>query len=484
MTLKQSLSKLAACVLAAFALCSCTPKEIVLKGTVANMGGIPIVYTRTIDGIQIVMKRDTLRLNSDSTFCLTMPADGSEKIGFHLQGYSSLGARYFAPGTYSLHLDWAAEEHITIENDGYAKENEAIKVLDRLNTDVWDLRARRGDAFDIAKDTVASSVWKKLQNYESKLVGTFDGLDETFRKKALCDIRMQLLLAFQNQYLRADFRGSDKTKEEWKAVYGDVLKHFDINRPDNVFSDAFCEAVINAMGIKTYIQQKRKSNSREEALVNCFTWYSDNLTGVAQEAAMAFALMEDDNNERYTENVPVLYEQFKTLYPASVLLPVLDKGVKRNIAFNKGELSDSMHIIPTDSVKTLAEITGRYKGKVVLVDVWSTWCGPCRKSFKQVRKVQEYAEANDIVLLYISIDRPSDVKLWKKMIANFNLKGEHAIINEAYRMDIYKTFGTNGYLRIPHTAIYNKKGELQYPKAAPVEDWEQLVEQLETANRE
>ena len=48
-------------------------------------------------------------------------------------------------------------------------------------------------------------------------------------------------------------------------------------------------------------------------------------------------------------------------------------------------------------------------------------------------------------------------------------------------MDIYNTFGNNGALYIPHCAIINKKGELQFKKAASQEDMDKLAEQLREA---
>lgn len=70
-----------------------------------------------------------------------------------------------------------------------------------------------------------------------------------------------------------------------------------------------------------------------------------------------------------------------------------------------------------------------------------------------------------------------------KMTGHYNLKGEHVIINDAFKMEIYEKFGRNGMLSIPHYAIVNKEGELQFPSAASPEDMDKLTEQLKEASK-
>lgn len=79
------------------------------------------------------------------------------------------------------------------------------------------------------------------------------------------------------------------------------------------------------------------------------------------------------------------------------------------------------------------------------------------------------------------MDTPQKADLWKKMVGHYNLKGEHAIINEAFKMEIYDTFGWDGSLSIPHYAIVNKEGTLQFKSAAGPEDMTKLTEQLKEA---
>lgn len=475
---QQSLYLLASVLM--LGLVSCAPESIVLEGKVSNATGKTIVYYSTTDGILRPMQRDTLVLQPDSSYKLTVPARGNEKYTFYIYGEKTLGTVYLAPGKNTLDIDASLENSLHVDNK-LAKENEILNDLTQLQNDVFNLRARRGDVFQVAKDTVASSVYRKLTDYASGVEQKITGVDPVFGKRAIQDIRMQILLAFMNQYFGINYQGTEETKKEWEAVYPDMLAYADINQPENIFSEAFADVISNVAGIELYTKTKQQPKDRNESKLMLFNWYKNNLKGRVQEVAMANVILEDASNESYSAGIPALFDQFKELHSSSSLMPALNEAVQKNIKFNNIEIPEDVHLLNTDSVRSFKEIADRYLGKVIFVDIWATWCSPCRQSFAHVKPLQQYAKENDIVLLYISVDRPTDAELWKKLAAYYDLKGEHVIINESFKMDIYNIFGNNGALYLPHCAIINKKGELQFKKAASPEEMDKLAKQLQEA---
>ena len=340
-------------------LSGCTQKNITLEGKVTNTSGAPIVYNITTDGIYLPNKIDTLRLNADSTYQITLPVNGNEKLTLFLYGERNLGSIYLAPGKQTLDID-ASKSNELNPVDGLTKENEILKKLADLNENVFNLRARRGDIFNVGKDTVASSVYQKLTDYATTLENEVAEVDDQLRQRAIQDIRIQALMAYMNQYFGNYRRGSETLKKEWDDAYAQMLDFANVGQAESVFSPAFADVVSNMAGIDIFMKHERRTNDDNERNQLLFDWYKTNLQGRVQEAAMGLLILEDESREYFATGIPALYEEFKTLYPKSVLMPKLETAIQRNKAFNEAELPKDIHILNTDSVRTFKEITDLY----------------------------------------------------------------------------------------------------------------------------
>lgn len=463
-------------------LVSCTHNdEIKISGIVRNMQGKQIVYFQSVDGMFNSLSYDTLKVNTDGTFLLTLPAEEFKRVRFLQYGKGELGSVIVTEPDIEIMLDGAAEEHFKVKGLG-EREKKVCVLLDKLNKDVWDLRARRGDRWNIAKDTVVASVVAKLKADALAMEEEMKGIDEAFYAKAQQDVRMQLMLAFQNQLFGMNWQCAEPTKRQWMEEWEKMKQFWPENHPEAPSSLAFYDVVSNNAAATYFVKgESVPEGFNKDPNELSFYYFEHQLTGKPQEAAMAQLFLQDEDRE---ENAPViipLSERFKKLYPQSPWMPLVDRAVAKNKAFNETKIPDYIHFPNVEKAKTFKDVTDLYKGKVIFMDIWATWCGPCRNSFAHVRPLQEYArQHDDVVLLYLSLDRSGDDIKWRKMAAHYDLTGEHVRVQEAFLSEIYKIFGDKrGALSIPRCVIFDKNGDIRFSVAASPEDMEKLKGQLE-----
>lgn len=96
-----------------------------------------------------------------------------------------------------------------------------------------------------------------------------------------------------------------------------------------------------------------------------------------------------------------------------------------------------------------------FKGKVVLVDVWATWCGPCRQQIPYLKKLEEEMHGTDVVFGGVSVDESKDKQKWLDFIKTEGLKGVQLLAGGWSK--ITKDYKITG---IPRFMVFDKKGNI------------------------
>lgn len=104
---------------------------------------------------------------------------------------------------------------------------------------------------------------------------------------------------------------------------------------------------------------------------------------------------------------------------------------------------------------SLDDIFKKYKGSVIYLDFWASWCGPCKKEMPYSMKIKENFKGQDVVFVYISTDK--NAYQWESMIAQLEIKGEHYRAGQKVRQEIIDRFNLQ---YIPRYVLLNKKGEV------------------------
>ena len=126
------------------------------------------------------------------------------------------------------------------------------------------------------------------------------------------------------------------------------------------------------------------------------------------------------NTNGYTQEFIADYNEKRKTITNEKYLKALDKKESKYNRIAKGV--DAPDVTFTDLSDNKVKLSA-YKGKVIVMDLWATWCGPCMDEKPYFEALEEkYKNNSDIVFLPISIDKKS---IWKSYFEKHEPKGEH-----------------------------------------------------------
>jgi thiol-disulfide isomerase/thioredoxin len=145
-----------------------------------------------------------------------------------------------------------------------------------------------------------------------------------------------------------------------------------------------------------------------------------------------------------------------------------ESRVSLNKHYKQVQESIKMSNLPSPTFDYLNYAGGKskledFKGKYVYIDVWATWCGPCREEIPFLKNIQKKYQDKNIVFISISIDKLNDQEKWKTMIREEELRGIQLFADNNWSAKFVQDYRIKS---IPRFILIDPKGNIVKADAA------------------
>ena len=169
-------------------------------------------------------------------------------------------------------------------------------------------------------------------------------------------------------------------------------------------------------------------------------------------------------DETHTAVSPMVIDTLKAMVKNHFGIEQIEKANDYYLALENREF-DKLVLKSSDNLANISEgeallkkILEPYKGKFVLLDIWGTWCGPCKEALSH--STEEYARLKDYDIQYLYLANKSPQTSWENVIKEYNVSGPnvaHYNLPEEQQAAIERHLNVHSW---PTYKLFNRDGEL------------------------
>ncbi len=354
---------------------------------------------------------------------------------------------------------------------------------------------------DYKKDTLPDNVFKYIKEQHtikdkilSNYIDTYSPTNE-FTKIHLLSIQYFSLIEYikfkgsQKFYIRESFF---RNENRWQAIEDSLSNVISIgndellNNPNYVyFLSTYLTRIKERLWkhpelLQEYFSDDEAAVIMKEDPENLPMERIINKHFIGKSAEILYAVLFKDAINETEDNLPEIFARFKQQYPNSKYILYIEPDILKIVERRNRKLTSKMILIENpESIQTFENVLKLVKGKTVLLDMWGTWCGPCRSELLQNSdSIKNYFKSKELDYLYIANHDLGKEDKWKELIAYYNLTGTHILANENLTRDIMTKVNGDGY---PTYVIIKKDGTFELSKAGYPMDRNVLYKQLDEA---
>lgn len=460
-------------------------------------GKIPdiIEYTLPINGIDYFGFTNSVQIDPLGNFKIKINLEKTSFIDLANQ-YKSYGTIIAEPG-----MQYTININTEVSANSFSVESKNKKGQELYNQIVNRSMIAGGhfetETKDYRKDSLAFEVKQKV---EKRRISEIGGFEKLLHNKIISKSFFDLVktdrdyfhkgilgsLAFIN-YLSSKQNKNSLPASEYKKLWEEIFKSNPVTNPALLSSPWFYFYTENYLRYNELILDSTDtatlSEFHKKGLIHTHNidYAKKHLSGLQLEYYFAAYLYYEAMNKNYEKELIALFEQFKKEYPQSSYTTFIEPLIIPIITFHakqKEPLNPKIQFIDNNSsVNTVKEVLKSLNKKQFYVDVWATWCGPCKSEFKENLKLYSLLASKEITMVYISIDKENRDKQWQEMIHFYNLEGYHIRANEKLYADLLKLYGSQSF-GIPWHFLAGNDGDIKQKHVSGPSEIENLEKQL------
>ncbi len=276
--------------------------------------------------------------------------------------------------------------------------------------------------------------------------------------------------------------------KEYEQYWQLLLQYFPPDHPD-AFSLPSMESYVDhyidhyLVDYKRWIAKDTSKVSHDIYLSKKMEVISQHFKGKMADLTEARRLYLNYIQEKYEKPLIGWYGSFQNRVTTQKYLPYLQSYHNKVVAYhniaNQNFDPKQFFLRNSKNINRFDDVKEQLKGSIYYVDIWATWCGPCKQEFKYKDSLERILKQYNIKTLYLSMDKDEQDAEWKTMIKFFKLNGTHLRTNNELRTDLSKLFwGGEGYA-IPKYLLIGADGTVLESDAARPSDATTLRKQIE-----
>lgn len=409
-------------------------ENIVISGKIKN-----------IENGLILLRGDAFYKN------ITLQADGTFSENINLE-YEGLYILYLSKSKIYLYLSPNSKLNITADDNDLentlqfkgngSEENQFIFKKDKILSQVSEEELYSKNETDFL--TVIISQISELELLNEKTIYN----QKQFRDKELRDIYfIEQLYSLNYPELHSKYAKIDDYKASSTFPVYDETINLD-NTADFIFSNAYKQIVITRFNHKIMILnngddentsriavpeiEKFKSQYIKNAL--CKNLIYEMRPGNPNFTFIYQSIMQNSTDTFLNEKVTEKYKKFENLVPGK-------PSPKFKLKSKNGEF------VSLDDLK----------GSYIYIDVWATWCKPCREEIPYLLELEEHFKDKNIKFVSISVDYKNHYDKWLKLINDKHLGGIQLISEDGWNTEFVKLYAIDN---IPRFILIDTNGNI------------------------